>query len=32
MKKLLGSLQLIVIDNGIDGDVDLSLELMGVLA
>ena len=30
LQQLAGSLQLVVVDDGVDGDIDLSLELMGV--
>ena len=31
-KQLTGGLQLIIVDNGIDGDIDLRTEKMGVIA
>ena len=31
LKKLAGGLQLVVVDNGIDGYIDLGLELAGVV-
>ena len=32
VEQLAGGLQLVVVDDGVDGDIDLSLELMGVAA